>query len=263
MSGDDLTIYLFLWGSAFAFGLGAIAMFDSAHVTIRRILWSVSGVFLLLALSWPLIATKWPQAQEAALNIRGSQIGLDIIGLSIFVLLVWDFRARQRWLLKGDTRSGTDLLNTKIEQANRDILHLLHFAVYQSTIQMLERLLMVAPVDGIDSPLELGSSFPLDNETEKEFVALVRRTLYPGSHRRSTFETVMQNAEAAAEHEIEQIPMNRRPQEIDPLAIRKWAITHRQCTRAVAFLEHEKRVAEESLLGQRHNLLELYSEKNK
>jgi hypothetical protein len=148
-------------------------------------------------------------------------------------------------------------------QTERDVLLLMHFTVYQSTVLMLDDLLSSAP-EGVEyGPLQLGGDFALKNTLSTEFIGLVRRKLDPGSWRRENFENVMRNAEASAEYELEQTPMEQRPTGIDTLALRKWVIAHQQCANAVAFLKHEKKEAEENLRNQRYNLLQRYIEKNK
>ncbi|RTM14349.1 MAG: hypothetical protein EKK33_06645 [Bradyrhizobiaceae bacterium] len=163
--------------------------------------------------------------------------------------------------LTKDTDARIDRLASN-SRFDRDILILMNFALHQSAALLLESLLKVAPVEGVDSPLQLGGSFNLENESKAEFLELVRRKLDAGADRRGRFEGVVKSAEYTAEHEVEQTPMESRPTGIDPLALRKWAIVHRQCTRTVAFLQHEKLQVEEGLLAQRHDLLERFSELN-
>jgi len=173
------------------------------------------------------------------------------------------------------TIAADDLLNdvkdrlTKVEnnpakvaldpQTGRDILLLMHFAVYQSTVLMLDNLLEAAPEALPEWPLEAGGDF----SSATEFVDLVRRKLDPGSWRRADFEGVMRNAEGIAEHTLEETPIDQRPDGIDHLALRKWAIARLQCNRAVIFLKGQKQEAEENLRSQRTNLLQRYVEKNK
>jgi hypothetical protein len=91
----------------------------------------------------------------------------------------------------------------------------------------------------------------------------VRRKLDPGSWRRQNFEGVMANAENGAEYELEKTPIELRPTGVDTLALRKWMISYIQCINAIAFLERERKEAEEHLRNQRSNLLQRYIEMNK
>jgi hypothetical protein len=147
-------------------------------------------------------------------------------------------------------------------EAERDILILMHFAVYQSTVLMLDDLLNSAPEGVIEGPLQLGGDFVLKNAAAQQFIDLVRRKLDPGSWRRSDFENVMRMAEGDAERQLEQTLVDQRPNNIDHLALRRWAIVHLQCARGIDFLQKQKLEAEENLRNQRFNLLERYRARN-
>jgi hypothetical protein len=147
-------------------------------------------------------------------------------------------------------------------QTERDILILMHFTVYQSTVLMLDDLLNSAPEGIVEGPLQLGGDFALKNAAAQQFIDLVRRKLDPGSWRRSDFENLMRMAESNAEHQLEQTPVDQRPGGIDHLALRRWAIVHLQCARAIVFLRGQKREAKENLRNQRSNLLERYRLRN-
>jgi hypothetical protein len=147
-------------------------------------------------------------------------------------------------------------------QTERDLLMLMHFIVYQSTVLMLDDLLNSAP-EGMDNePLQLGGDFVLKNVLAKEFVELVRRKLDPGSYRRSNFESVMHNAEVTAERRLEETPVEQRPNGIDTLALRRWVIAQMQCVCAIEFLQEQKNEAARNILNQRSNLLERYRLRN-
>jgi hypothetical protein len=148
-------------------------------------------------------------------------------------------------------------------QTARDILLLMHFTVYQSTVLMLDDLLNFAPDGIVEGPLQLGGDFVLKNAAAHEFIERVRRKLDPGSWRRSDFENVMRMAEADAERQLEQTPVDQRPGDVDHLALRRWTIVHLQCARGIDFLRRQKLEAEENLRNQRFNLLQRYTEQNK
>jgi hypothetical protein len=144
-------------------------------------------------------------------------------------------------------------------QIARDILLLMHFVIYLSTVLMLDNLLEAVPESLAEWPLGPDGDF----SSATEFVDLVRRKLDPGSWRRMDFEGVMRNAEAIAENTLEETPIDQRPSGIDHLALRKWAIARLQCNQAVIFIKRQKREAEENLRNQRTNLLQRYTELNK
>ncbi len=105
MQGDDLAVFGILWGTAIAFALAAVTMIDSSRKKILSALWAIAGLFLVTALLWRWIAEKWPQAKTVAQFVSGNELAIDVVGLAIFCLLVWDFRTRQRWLAKVDKSS--------------------------------------------------------------------------------------------------------------------------------------------------------------
>jgi hypothetical protein len=272
----DLAVVGILWGTAIAFALAAVTMVDSGRKGILIFLWACAVPFLIAAFAWPWVAEKWPEAKAFAQSVSVNQVAVNAIGLTIFGLLVLDFIMRRRWLVRGDKGSRAHEINQKLENVRtkigklestnnpRDILLLLDFVVHQSTILMLDDLLQHAPA-GItpNAPLQLGGDFAIQNTAAKEFIELIRRKMDPGSWRRSNFENVMSTAEREAEHALEQTPMHERPHGIDPLALRRWVIVHRQCAYAITFLNGEKNEAEEKLRNQRFNLLERYREVNK
>ena len=104
----------------------------------------------------------------------------------------------------------TDLgpLEAKIEQlkgrlyaveetggTTRDILLLLYFALSQSSALLLDSLLTIAPVRGVDTPLDLGGDFKRQIEEEGKFVEIVKRKLDNGADRRNKLAGVLMNAE--------------------------------------------------------------------
>jgi hypothetical protein len=91
-------------------------MLDSGRKKVLAALWVFAGAFLALAQAWPWIAESWPHASAVAQFISGNQLAIDAIGLTIFGLLVWDFRTRRRWLAKNGGGSNNQLLEQKIEQ---------------------------------------------------------------------------------------------------------------------------------------------------
>jgi hypothetical protein len=150
---------------------------------------------------------------------------------------------------------------TNNPETERDVLILLDYAVYVSTVEMLDAILSSAPDIG-DGPLKLGGNFQFDLVLWNTFIDDVRKRLDPGSWRRSNYEGVMARASNAAEHEVEQTPPDQRPAGIDPLALRKYAIVHRQCIEAIKFVRHQSDEAHEKLLGKRSDLLERYRRRN-
>jgi hypothetical protein len=146
--------------------------------------------------------------------------------------------------------------------SERDLLVLINYALYQSSLLMLGDLLDAAPEDMGRGPLQLGGDFSLKNDLSNNFIDLVRRKLDPGSFRRMDFENIMRHAEVNAEMQLENTPMDHRPKGVDPLLLRRWAISHLQCVSAIEFLERQRNEVREKLLNQRPQLLEQYRLRN-
>lgn len=147
-------------------------------------------------------------------------------------------------------------------ETNRDLLLLMHFMVYQSTVLMLDDLLKSAPEGIFDGPLQLGGDFEHQNSQSLQFIASARSKLDHGSFRRSELENTLYLAEGEAERRLEATPVDQRPTGIDPLVLRRWTITHLQCAWAIEFLRRQRSDAEGNLLNQRHGLLERYRIRN-
>jgi hypothetical protein len=293
MQGDDLSIFLFWATLAVTFGYEAV----KGETIIRRAaLGTLAGAFLLSGVFWLQIKKIWPPLTESVAAVATSPQSWFVLFIFISAILIFrrppkhpnrasifaatdglvelrnQMHDEQRILSESADRMRAELEENvaKIkataaldQQVSRDITLLLDFAVYQSTIQMLDDLLIAAPTEGIAGPLQLGGLFDHQNEDKMAFIDFVRRKLDPGSWRRQNFEGVMENAAAFAERELEDTPIEQRPTGIDPLALRKWAIIHRQCSSAISFLQHQRNEANENLLGQRYNLLRRYAELNK
>ena len=152
-------------------------------------------------------------------------------------------------------RIAVDLPPTDTDrQISRDLLLLLNFSVDQTTSVMIGQLLSNAPPD-VKVPFKYSSSLNKTHDVAEAYVKNVRGTLGQ-TMRALDFSSVMHEAETQAELEIERIPPEQRPQGIDPLQLRRWAISNLQCARAVVFLRHEKMEMDEKLISQRESLIE-------
>jgi hypothetical protein len=148
----------------------------------------------------------------------------------------------------------------KDPQVERDLVLLLDFAVYQTTALMLDDLIRQAP-SGIDekSVVDLSGDPAVRYQTALDYVRRLVNKLDPGTFRGSAFRSLMYSAENEAERHIELTPAHERPPGIDPLQLRRYAIAHRQCWQAVAFLRGQKAEVEEKLRHQRSGLIERFS----
>jgi hypothetical protein len=147
-------------------------------------------------------------------------------------------------------------------QTDRDFRQMMDFLVFQSTILMLDNLLKLAPNDMSAGPLQIGGDFLPKNAEAQEFIQIIRDRMDPGTERRAAFERAMDHASNMAERQLEDTPINQRPDGIDHLLLRKWIMAHLQCVHAVGFLQRQRAKAEQTLLNQRPDLLRRYRELN-
>lgn len=96
MQGDQLSIWLFLWGTAVAFGLAALTLVDSNRTFLVRGLWTTASVFLIAALALPVVLDFWPALKTEIEKFTPNSAAFYVLGLSIFALLVIDFRRGRR-----------------------------------------------------------------------------------------------------------------------------------------------------------------------
>lgn len=145
-------------------------------------------------------------------------------------------------------------------QTHRDYKQLLDFVECQSTIFMFDNLLKSAPDDIADGPFQLGAGFAPKNAEAQQFIQIIRDRMDPGTERRSSFERAMYNASNTAEYDLEQIPIDERPNGIDHLVLRKWIIAHVQCVEAIKFVQKQRANSEQQLLNQRPELLKRWQQ---
>ena len=70
----------------------------------------------------------------------------------------------------------------------------------------------------------------------------------------------MNQMEGEAERNLEETPLDQRPSG-DPLKLRRHSIVDLQFERAIQFLRQQKRDVEERLVGQRHTLIERFTQR--
>jgi hypothetical protein len=153
----------------------------------------------------------------------------------------------------GDTASFTGVALTDLpKQARLDLLQLFDFAVTQTTVVMLDGLIELA-----NAPEAAESEQDWDSPQKGTdwYVGFVRQRLGDRTDRQAKFNFMLQVAAVEAERKIEAIPIDQRPDGVDPLKLRRRQIQNLQRERTVQFLRNEKREAEESLISQRTELI--------
>jgi hypothetical protein len=288
LTGDDLSTQYFVAGTAIAILGIAMTQAGWTHRLFVRGMFTVGGLLAICAAFWKSITETFPRISEIANPIGSSSLAWLTLLIVGFGVVFWlDYRARIGTKRPHDARQQEPdamALNNalqglfdrvgRIEQlpppvttvpnpnSERDLLILINYAVYQSSLLMLDDLLDVAPQDVTIGPLQLGGDFTLKNDLSKNFIDTIRRKLEPGSFRRMDFENVMRHAEVNAETQLENTPMDQRPNGVDPLQLRRWAINHLQCLIAIEFLQKQRSEVRDNLLTQRTQLLEQYQLRN-
>jgi hypothetical protein len=74
--------------------------------------------------------------------------------------------------------------------------------------------------------------------------------------------SVLQNAESEANREVRQIPIDRRPTDVDHLDLRIYGIAVKESERVIVFLKREEGDMAENTAAQREAIQERYSLRN-
>jgi hypothetical protein len=191
---------------------------------------------------WPVIS--W---ESAAGGVLAALIAIAIIGVLISVSIADGSQANATVAAPSSTEIDF--------QTRQDIIHLLDFAVNQTTLLWLIDLIMKAPLETAMTPLKIDGNTD-SAQKAADFVRHVSVQLGQGTFRRNAFLNWMVEAEAEAERAVEEMPQDQRPAGVDPLILRRCAIANLQCIRASAFLQRERREVEEKLKAQRSRLTE-------
>jgi hypothetical protein len=124
---------------------------------------------------------------------------------------------------------------------------------------MLDYLLAAAP-PGMDGPvMRVDADLATTYQASQEFINTIRQRMDPGLERRGRFETEMMEATSHAEQAVEATPPEQRPEGIDHLALRRYAIAGWQCGRAITFLKKDRQKIQQHLLNKRPDLVKRFN----
>jgi len=141
-------------------------------------------------------------------------------------------------------------------QSPRDLLLLLDFAVYQTTVVMLEGFIQLANAPEVTDGINSGDPAKVDY-AKRWFIGHVGGRLGDRTDRQRDFRDVLFGAESEAERRLEEMPVDQRPPDL--LQARRRAIIDLQFTRTIGFLKQQKREVEEKIAAQRGKLIERLS----
>jgi hypothetical protein len=140
-------------------------------------------------------------------------------------------------------------------QTRLDLIHLIEFSIDEATFWMLDKLIEFADSPEIIDAFKDGKNNEEAHRSRQYYVGHVRQEIGAGTIRHSEYLNVMHTAETDAERELEAIPPDQRPSDIDPLTLRRYMISDFQFRRAVRFLRGQKQSKRDSLANQRLNLI--------
>jgi len=147
-------------------------------------------------------------------------------------------------------------------QTRLDLIHLLDFSVNETTYWMLDRLLETAASPEVTDGFSHGVNSVEAHKSRQWFIGYAQQEIGVATFRRLDFDNAMQMAAVDAERELKAMPQDQRPSEIDTLDLRQYMISDLQFRRAVLFIQHQRRAMKDSLVNQRHRLIELLQQRN-
>ncbi len=151
------------------------------------------------------------------------------------------------------TSPAKDGAGTELLEIQRDLLHLLDFAVAQTTVAFMDELYQLAPSFG--DPLKMEEGFLRHDDDGRKYLRRAQSDL-GDSHYGAEIRLLMQESQTDAEIMVKGMPAEQRPEGVDPLDFREHAITALQCGRARVFFWQQKREIEAQLRNQRSKLIE-------
>jgi hypothetical protein len=289
----------FLGGTIiFASGFEAVVLFWEGKFLLALGSLSVAVILMAVLLQWERLKAQLPRATGAftaaskdgrlwaillLIIAEASRFPANIYeswlyGLPLFVAVLlffasWKYLKPPQGEQSSDKGAHTRLATTtepataQIDgQARLDLLHLLDFGVYQTTLVMLSELVArIPPIYKVDyqAPLPADLSNQQAHNDAQVYLQLVRRRICDGSERASRYESVMYNATSAAEQILRSTPQEERPKGIDPLILRDYAISFRQAVYTAAFLCTEQYNIEAAVISQRSTLIDRYRLRSK
>jgi hypothetical protein len=98
MSGDDLTIALFLSGTAIAFGLTAVTLAGWTNRALVVSLFSAAFILFVCAIFWPTIGENWVGLRIFLHDLIANYFGFRAVGLVVFFMFCFDFARNIGWI---------------------------------------------------------------------------------------------------------------------------------------------------------------------
>ncbi len=166
---------------------------------------------------------------------------------------------------KASLRAEDVSLRAEDAESARDILHLLDFGVYQTTLVMLSHLVDRIPEKYDVDPM---SPFPAEFANAKArndadiYLETVRHFICDGSERARNYQNIWLRAEGEADRLLRETPQDQRPPGVDSLILRDYAISFRRAVYTASFLRAQRAEIETIVIHQRSTMIERYRMRN-
>jgi hypothetical protein len=98
MSGDNLTIALFLLGTAITLAVTAITLAGWTGRPIVTAFFGLAALFFLIAVLWPSIGDKSKSLKSLLLSAVSNNFAFGSLALCLFVILFFDFAIKMGWI---------------------------------------------------------------------------------------------------------------------------------------------------------------------
>jgi hypothetical protein len=109
MSGDDLTIALFLFGTAIAFGLTAVTLAAWTHRALVVSLFVAAVAMFVCALLWPSIGRYWTGLNTFLHELVANYYAFRAVILVILVMFIFDFIIKMRTIYANSPASSSNI----------------------------------------------------------------------------------------------------------------------------------------------------------
>jgi len=180
----------------------------------------------------------------------GTWVGGAVAGLLIF-LLNWRYYKRP-----GSSNSATvTAKGSSDDQTHIDLIHLLNCALNQSTLVRLGRLIELACSPQVTDAFKNGENSIEAQQSRQFYIDYVGREIAGNFDRRQRYLGILANAETEVDRRLDDTEDQRSAGET-LAAFRRRQILELQFTRAIQFLQHERREIEEMMSGQVSRLAE-------
>jgi hypothetical protein len=274
---------LFWAGTGVLLVTTAVSQTDWKHRTLIWSLMAAGAICIVLAVlgaagAWPFVVRTFPNVAVSVTAIASSPVAwfaVVVLALTANLIIKSTDQSRPSILasvigkLKGAHPADPPIVSAvkapapppRTPQLDQDILHLLDFGVYQTTLVMLSYL-----VDQIPKKYDIDPTSPFPTELANDkarndadiYLETVRRLICDGSERARNYEGIWLRAEGEAERLLRQTPQDERPPEVDPLILRDYAISFRRAVYTAMFLRAQRREIETIVIRQRSTLIERF-----